>query len=180
MKGEVFLAFNQMVEDQLGIDCWEDLLVKVNPESQGIYTSLEAYKDEELFDLVTALSEFTAQPKEVLIEQFGEYLFKSLNIKYPIFTEQQPDFFSFIKSVDGVIHREVKKLYQTKNLPSLSCDQIDKTTLHVDYRSPRKLCVLAEGLIRGSAQHYNTPYVLKHVECMHKNSERCLFIITTE
>ena len=174
MKGAVFIAFNQMVEEQIGIDVWERMLAEVAPPSGGIYTSVEAYEDEELFNLVGKLSEITGHPIPTLVEQFGAYLFSALNSKYPVFSEQQPDFFSFIKSIDGVIHKEVRKLYQHPNLPSLECEQTDDDTLLVTYRSPRKLCILAEGLIRGAALHYQTDYNLEHPTCMLHGSDHCL------
>jgi predicted hydrocarbon binding protein len=180
MKGVVFIAFNQMVEDQLGIDVWERLLNDVIPESGGVYTSVEQYPDSELFNLVGALSNIVDVPVPTLVEQFGAYMFDILNSKYPIFTEQQADFFSFIKSIDGVIHREVKKLYNNPNLPSLDCKQIDKNTLEITYRSPRKLCFLAEGLIRGAAKYYNVKYALSHNRCMHDGNDHCLLVLAME
>lgn len=177
MKGEVFIAFNQMVEDNIGIDSWELLLEKVQPESKGIYTSVEAYADEELFAFVAALSEMTQTPQAQLIEAFGCYLFDALNNKHPIFTQQQPGFFGFIDSIDKVIHQEVKKLYDTENLPSLQCQGLSSSQLLVNYQSPRKLCFLAEGLIRGAAKHYQVDYSLDHRQCMHDGAESCEFLI---
>jgi len=73
-----------------------------------------------------------------------------------------------------VIHKEVRKLYNSPNLPTLDCEDIDEKTLLVKYYSPRKLCLLAEGLIRGAAQHYQTEYSLNHETCMHKGADQCL------
>jgi len=180
MKGVVFIAFNQMVEDQSGIDTWERLLETVTPLSGGVYTSVENYPDSELFSMVEALSKIVGIPIPTLIEQFGAYMFGVLNKKYPLFSKQQKDFFSFIKSIDGVIHQEVKKLYDNPNLPNLDCKEIDPNTLAVTYRSPRKLCFLAEGLIRGAAKHYQVNYSLSHDLCMHDGHDRCLLMLTTE
>ena len=174
MKGAVFIAFNQMVEDNISIDIWEQLLTETQSESGGVYTSIDDYKDEELFAFVGKLSEIVDVPVETLVEQFGHYLFSALNGKYPIFSQQQPDFFSFIKSIDEVIHKEVRKLYDNPNLPTLECEDVDEKTLLVKYYSPRKLCLLAEGLIRGAAQHYKTEYTLEHEVCMHKGADQCL------
>jgi len=41
------------------------------------------------------------------------------------------------------------------------------------YTSPRKLCFLAEGLIEGAAEQFNTKYELSHTECMHDGADRC-------
>lgn len=177
MKGVVFIAFNQMVEDQVGIDVWEKILAQVMPETEGIYTSIEEYPDSELFNLVGALSDTVNVPVPTLVESFGEYLFGILNKKYPIFTEQKADFFSFIESIDGVIHKEVRKLYENPNLPKLECERVDDKNLNVIYTSPRKLCFLAEGLIRGAAKHYQVEYSLEHPQCMHRGDDHCLLQI---
>lgn len=179
MKGVVFTILNQMVEEKLGLECWEAVLAAVKPESQGVYTSVEDYSDEELFALVTQVSEISDIPVPTLVESFGEYLFGELNRKYPLFTEQQPDFFSFLHSIDDVIHQEVRKLYESPNLPSLTCEQVDEHTLRMRYESPRKLCLLAEGLIRGAAKHYGVDYELDHQKCMHRGDDHCMFHITT-
>jgi len=178
MKGAVFIAFNQMIEDVMGIDQWEQLLHDVQPGSDGVYISVEEYPDAELFSMVAYLSEKTGTPVEVLVESFGHYLFSVLNKKYPIFSSQQEDFFDFVESIDGVIHREVRKLYDSPSLPSISCEREGQHILHVTYRSPRKLCFLAEGLIRGAARHYDVDYQLTHDTCMHKGSDHCLLTIT--
>ena len=132
MKGAIFIAFNQMVEDNISMDIWEQLLTETQPESAGVYTSIEDYKDEELFAFISKLSRIIGVSVETLIEQFGHYLFSALNGKYPVFSQQQSDFFSFIKSIDEVIHKEVRKLYDNPNLPTLDCEDIDDKTLLVN------------------------------------------------
>ena len=180
MKGIVFIAFNQMIEDNIGIDMWERLLAESRPDSEGIYTSVTEYPDSELFNMVGLLSDIVNVPVSTLVEQFGDYLFTVLNTKYPMFSAQEKDFFGFIKSIDGVIHKEVRKLYDSPSLPSLECTQIDAATLDINYQSPRKLCFLAEGLIRGAAKHYGVNYVLSHKVCMHDDNDHCLLRLTVE
>lgn len=180
MKGAVFIALNQMIEEQAGMEAWESLLTAVNPGSQGIYTSVEDYPDEELFSLVTGLSQALDTPIEVLVESFGSYLFDVLNNKYPMFSEQQSHFFDFLESIDGVIHKEVRKLYESANLPTLNCKRLDDKHMEMIYHSPRKLCLLAEGLIRGAARYYQVDYQLEHDVCMHKGSDHCRFNISLQ
>lgn len=175
MKGDVFIAFNQMVEEQMGIACWEALLNDVKPSSGGVYTSVNRYDDSELSALIAALSTMKSIPQAILIENFGFYLFSILNKKYAVFTEQKVDFFSFLASIDGVIHREVKKLFPDTQLPEIRCLTSSDTAMSLSYRSSRKLCLLAEGLIRGAAKHYQVNYVLDHKQCMHNGHEECLF-----
>lgn len=178
MKGIVFTSFNEMIEEEMGITVWEKILANVKPESMGVYTSVEDYKDDELFSLVNALAEITEIPIPQLVKYYGKYLFSVLISKYPMFTENVNDYFIFLESIENVIHKEVEKLYSNPNLPSLHCQQLDNKTLKMKYESPRKLCHLAEGLIEGAAEHYQEKYLLKHDKCMHKGDDYCEFIIS--
>ena len=166
-----------MIEDKVSLEMWERLIDETNPHSQGIYTSVEDFPDEELFAFVTKLSEITGQPMADLIESFGHYLFAFLNQKYPMFSQQQTDFFEFLKSIDAVIHKEVKKLYDNALLPEIECEVQSATHLVMKYRSSRQLCLLAEGLIRGAANHYKVQYTLAHQTCQHRGDPHCTFEI---
>jgi hypothetical protein len=93
MKGIVFTSFNEMIEEEMGMTVWERILKQVNPESFGIYTAVADYDDQELFDLVQALSEITEISVNDLVKYYGTYLFTVLIKKYPIFAENVDDYF---------------------------------------------------------------------------------------
>lgn len=177
MKGIVFTTFNDMVEQQIGVDIWDRILDAVKPESEGIYTSVEDFPDEELLDMVSELSRQTGTPVLDLIFAFGQFLFHALAMRHSVFVDTQPDFLSFLKSIEDVIHKEVEKLYPNPNLPSLHWHQPDDRSLVMKYVSPRKMCHLAVGLICGAAQHYEVDYTLEHDPCMHDGADSCQFLI---
>lgn len=177
MKGIVFTALNDLVEAQFGIEVWEAILDEVNPESSGIYTSVEDFSDDELFAIVNALSGKTEIDKTDLLQVFGRYLFAVLVSRHPVFVDSEPDYFEFLKSIDGVIHKEVNKLYVNPNLPEMDWQQDESDKLILTYTSPRMLCHLAIGLIEGAAAHYDTEISLDHGPCMHDGAETCTFEI---
>jgi len=175
MKGVIFNVLEEMVIEQCGMEIWNDILE--TQQIAGIYTAGDSYPDEELFGLVTCISDKTQIPVETLISAFGEFLFTRLAERYPIFIEAEATLKGFLKSVDDVIHMEVRKLYENPNLPEFECEELTANELKMRYRSPRKLCILAEGLIRGAAKHYNTEIELDHPVCMHKGSAHCDLIV---
>lgn len=177
MKGVILTTFNDMVEQQVGMNVWEQVLDTVNPESKGIYTSVEDFPDEELIAMVSELSKQTGTPVLELIFAFGQYLFHALAMRHSVYLESQSDFLSFLKSIEDVIHREVEKLYPNPNLPTLHWQQPDENSLILNYQSPRKMCHLAVGLIRGAAQHYEVEYTLEHDPCMLDGASSCQFFI---
>lgn len=175
MKGVIFNILEELVIDTAGIVTWNTILETL--ELQGIYTAGQSYPDDELFALVGEISSRLEQPPEQVVGHFGEYLFQQLSQRYPEFTDDQADLKAFLKSVHDVIHVEVRKLYESPNLPTIVCHEPDANTLIMEYRSPRKLCILAEGLIRGAAEYYKTPIQISHPVCMHKGADHCDLII---
>lgn len=178
MKGAVFIALNDMIENDYGMDVWNELLDEVKPESKGIYTSAKDYPDEEIVSFVLAISKKLSLPTQDVTRLFGFELFKELNSKFSIFTEQKDDLFSFLDSIEKVIHVEVRKLFENPSLPTLDCTQLSESEMEISYHSPRKLCFLAEGLIQGAAEHYDEKITLAHETCMHDGAENCIIKVT--
>lgn len=175
VKGVIFNVLEEMVIEQCGMEKWNEILNTLQLE--GIYTSGESYPDEELFALVNEISSETGIAVEDLIGAFGEYLFTQLAKRYPVFIEQNSDLRSFLKSVDSVIHMEVRKLFKDPSLPHFEYEDHPNGSLLMRYHSPRKLCILAEGLIRGAAKMYETPISLDHSVCCHKGDPHCDLLI---
>lgn len=172
MKGIVFTVFGKMVEEKFGLKIWDQIIRETNPASGGIYTASATYSDAEVFSLIGKLSEITQTPANDLVFSFGEYLFHQLAAKYPHFLKNLT-FKKFLMSIEHVIHVEVKKLYPDAGLPTFSYETPSDSELVMIYRSPRKLCRLAEGLIQGASVHLKAPYQLTHPLCMHHGSPHC-------
>lgn len=172
MKGVIFNILEEMVEQHCGMAVWNEILDQQLP-GEGVFISSESYPDEQLFSLVEAVCAKTNQPMEQVVGAFGEFMFQQLAGRYPEFVEDPADLKSFLKSVDAVIHVEVRKLYDNPNLPSFDYSEPSSDSLIMRYTSPRKLCILAEGLIRGAATHYAAEVEISQPVCMHKGAEHC-------
>lgn len=178
MKGIVFIVLNEMVESQYGISAWEEILQEVKPQCEGVYISTTSYPDEEIVGYVEAISAKLDLPTTEVTRVFGRYLFDELNEKYRFFTKQCHNLFEFLDSIENVIHKEVRKLYEDVNLPTIDCTMHSQNEMLMLYHSPRKLCYLAEGLISGAAAYYEEAITLSHEKCMHDGEQNCQFRIT--
>ncbi len=176
MKGVVFNVLEDMVINKCGMQTWNDVLDE-QVSATGIYTAGESYPDEELFGLVESVAAKLEMPMGEVVGAFGVYMFHQLAAKYPVFLDQSDNLRDFLISVESVIHIEVRKLYESPNLPNFSYDESRDDQLIMQYKSPRKLCVLAEGLVRGASEYYNTPIEIDHPVCMHKGSDHCDLVI---
>ena len=181
MKGIVFDILSEMVEERYGLAAWDALLEQTGCD--GHYVATASYPDSELFALVEAATEATGMAQRDLVAAFGRFMLDKFYQRYPEFFDAHQDTFTFLKSVDEVVHVEVRKLFPDAGVPEFAHEEIREgeengRTLTMFYRSPRKLCVLAEGLIRGSGDHFGEALELQHTECMHDGAERCRLVIT--
>ncbi len=171
----VFSILANLVEEKFGIDTWNACLEKVEPESGGLYTAVGTYSDEELFDIVTTLSEMTDIPVPDLIEAYGEYLMPQLVNKYPTFKKEGMHLKEFLLSIEDIIHVEVRKLYPDASLPTFRYEDHQEDTLTMIYQSPRKLCALATGLIKGASKLFEQDIEFEHPKCLHHGDQHCRF-----
>lgn len=176
MKGVIFNVLEDMVISQCGMQTWNDILDE-QVSGTGVYTASESYPDEELFGLVESVADKLEMPMADVISTFGTYMFHQLATRYPVFLNQSDNLRDFLISVGSVIHIEVQKLYDNPNLPTFSYDTSRDDQLIMRYKSPRKLCVLAEGLMRGASEYYKTPIEIDHPVCMHKGSDHCDLVV---
>ncbi len=177
MKGVVFVGFFELVEKEFGYEMVDKLIDSCNLDSDGIYTSVGTYDHSEMVQLVTKLSEFSGIGVPDLLNTYAKYFGKTHLRKYESFYQEATDTFSFLESIDGHIHVEVKKLYPEAELPKFSTNKLSDNKLELLYSSKRKMGDFAEGLILDTADYYN-----EKIEIQKKNIEedgsQVLFTIT--
>lgn len=154
MRGLIFTEFVALVEEKFGLAMSDDILSQPGLTDGGAYTSVGNYDHREMLALVTALAERSGLPADELCRVFGEWLFTKLARGFDFAVKPHRDAFSFLQSLDGVIHVEVKKLYPDARLPSVPVTRCDERELVMEYRSERPFADVAEGLIRGCLAWY--------------------------
>lgn len=175
MKGVVFTVLADMVEEMYSLTTWDAILEQAG--SDGLYVSTETYADSDLNDLLVAAEAVTGEPVAHLVRTFGKFSFPRFHAQIPHLQRDDMTFLEFLQTVDRVIHVEVRKLNPDASLPQFDCESSNDDELVMYYSSPRRLCMLAEGLIAGAADHFGTEFEMTHDECMHHGADRCRMVI---
>lgn len=149
MKGVIFTELAEMVRSRFGLKTLDELIGEINSATEGAYTSVGTYPDQELYDLVAALGRKMELSADELLREFGRYLFGRLASRYPAQVEHASDCFGLLDSLDSVIHPNVQKLYSDAVLPRFTATRVSDDILEMNYQSPRGLLGLAIGLIEG-------------------------------
>lgn len=159
MKGIVFTEFLEMVEKEFGYEIVDQILNDNELESGGAYTSVGTYNHAEMIVLLNSLSSISKQEVSALLRAFGRYIFDTFLKGYPQFFDKCDHGFTFLESIDGHIHVEVKKLYPDANLPRFETE-INGSDMKMNYFSDRRMSDFAVGLIERTMEHYGHGYSL--------------------
>lgn len=176
MKGIVFNLLEECVTGEYGEATWDSLLDAAGLD--GAYTSLGSYSDGDLFKLVAAASSALSVPSDEIVRWFGRSAIPLLSDAYPGFFESHHSTRPFLLTLNDIIHPEVRKIYPGADVPEFDFDASSEKVLVMGYRSKRRLCAFAEGLIEGATAHYGEQAAIEQPECMHRGDERCVFEIS--
>jgi len=163
-----------MIEEQQGLAFLNSVIEESKLPSGGSYTQGGQYDPIEIHAILACMERRLGIPEEFLLRSFGEYLLVSMAGLYPVFFEVE-DLKHFLLSVDRHIHVEVEKLYPDSDLPTFEYRDEGGSDLTIFYRSKKKLCALAEGLISGASRHFEEDCSLIHSTCMHRGDPQCTF-----
>lgn len=171
MKGIVFHLLHQVVAKQHGEKTWDALLTEAGLE--GAYTSLGSYDDGELFKIVGAASRRLALPPADVVRWFGRGAIPLLAEHYPRVFAPHAQARAFVLTLNSVIHPEVRKMYPGADVPNFDFDTSSPDVLVMHYRSKRRMCSFAEGLLEGAADYFHETARVEHTQCMHRGDPQC-------
>jgi len=177
MKGIVFSEFLDMVEGAHGIETVDRLIEDTQPPSGGVYTTVGTYEAGELVAMVTRLAELTGSRPADLVKSFGGHLYGIFKGRFPEFFKGHVDVFSFLSTIETVIHVEVKKLYPDAILPTFTCHWQGKAFV-MDYRSRQNFADLAEGLIGATLRDFGVAYGIHRADGFDGEICTCRFTLS--
>ena len=154
MKGIIFRAFIDHVEDRYGLAVADAMISGSDLGNQGAYTSVGTYDPAELIKMIGCLSQQVGTDVAGILKEFGTGLFQGLVDAYPKLVVQHADSFSLIEAIETNIHVEVRKLYPDAELPSFSHQLVEPDRMILIYSSSRGLADFAEGLLRGCFDYF--------------------------
>lgn len=176
MKGIVFNLLEEIVRNEYGEDVWDDLLEASH--SDGVYTSLGSYPDEDLNRIVAAAASALHLPPQEIVRWVGRKSLPQFVLRFPHFFTPHTNTRPFVLTLNGIIHPEVRKLYPGADVPEFEFDTSSPDVLIMRYRSHRKMCAFAQGLIEGAGEHFGEDVCFEHRQCMIEGADECVFAIS--
>ncbi|MGY4711840.1 heme NO-binding domain-containing protein [Mycolicibacterium sp. CBM1] len=176
MKGIIFNLLEDVVIAGHGDQAWEDLLDRAGLD--GVYTSLGSYDDAEMMRLVAAAGTELSLTDDEVLRWFGRRAIPFMSERWPAFFSAHQHTVPFLRTLNSVIHPEVRKLYAGAYCPHFDFTSAADGSLLIGYRSQRRLCGLAHGFILGAGDHYGEELTVRHEQCTSRGADRCVLAVS--
>ena len=171
MHGLIFTSFRQFVTSRFGVGtaaaAWA---------GEPAYSIGSAYLDAEFVRLLRKVCEQVGVSTDELLRAFGVYTGeRTFVLLYPSFYDEAGDTRTFLLGIEERIHELIRAAVPGARPPRLDVEPNGPDGVRITYDSPRGLCVLLEGLVVGTARHYEQDAEVEEVHCMRRGEEACVF-----
>lgn len=130
--------------------------------------------DEDILAVVAALAAASGITVDALLEDFGAFLAGGLLRVYSPLVPSGWRTLDVVEHAEEHIHTAVRLRDPSAGPPYLTARRVSPLEVHVEYTSARKLCRLAEGIVRGLSMHFGEATTMHQPECMLRGDARCL------
>lgn len=175
MKGVVLQLLGRCARDSFGEDAWLQALAAAGAAEP--FDPQRTYPDAAFNAVVAALAAVRKITTDDAQRWFGESAIAHFHAMAPTLFDRHQDSWSFMLTLNDIIHPQVRRDFPGASAPDFGFDANADGELILTYRSTRRMCAFAEGLILASMRHYGDPPVLRHVRCMHRGDPHCEFVL---
>ena len=147
---------------------------------EGGYGFDASYPDGELSLIVRGIAEATGTHPVDLLEMYGEGMVPGLLEVYGFLVDPRWSFVDFLVNTQGAIHKALKANNPGAKPPDLVVQKAGPETVVIFYRSKRRLCPLAKGIIRGAAAHCQVQVVIGEERCMLRGDPECVLTVSAQ
>ncbi|HEX4953304.1 MAG TPA: heme NO-binding domain-containing protein [Thermoanaerobaculia bacterium] len=172
MHGFIISEIKKYVETKLGRDAWPALLEQAGLGKKE-YENFLMYPDEEVVTMVVTASQITGLEVAVILEDFGLFIGGDLIRIYKPLLNPSWRTLDFLANVEDTIHHVVRTRNKQAKPPALVCSRTGPNEVTVVYRSARRMCALAKGIVRGVAGHYGETVEIREATCMTQGDPTC-------
>jgi hypothetical protein len=162
MYGLVNGALQELLTHRFGEQEWREIARRAGVDDE-VFMAHEGYDDAITYRLVASASEVTGLAAETLLVEFGEHwILTTARTRYPTLL-RAAGLREFLLNLPN-LHARIALTFDHLVPPTFTCSEREDGAMEVVYRSHREgLQPFVMGLLRGLAEHFQTPSSVEHV-----------------
>jgi Haem-NO-binding len=178
MHGIIFSELKKYVETRFSVETWPTLLNEAGLGSK-LYMGIQSYPDQDAVALVTTAARLTGQSAPAILEDFGTFIAPDLLGMYR--TLLRPDWktLELLENVERTIHTVVRARHHGAAPAQITCSRTGPNEVILTYRSARRMCPVAKGIVLGLGQYYGQKVSVRETQCTHRGAETCMMTVRT-
>lgn len=176
MNGIIFIEITKFAQSRIGEQSWREV-VRLAGIPWRVYYRVADYPDAEAAALLSALAAALKEPLGTVLENLGEFITPDLLRMARYWIRPEWKTLDLIANTEATIHETLRAEGSRTDPPRLRCERTGADEVLVTYDSPRKLCQLARGIIKGMAKHYKEQVSILEPSCMLKGDAQCRLIV---
>ena len=172
MHGIICFQIKSFVERRHSPQVWQSLERDLGLSPRA-YQPTEDYPDAEIVALLSALSGITGQSPDTVLEDLGTFLAPQLVSIYSVMFRAERSTLALLAVTEDVIHRVIRLRQPSTAPPVIKCLWRMENEMELIYSSPRKMCALAKGIVRGIANCFDETVAIVDRACIHRGDPYC-------
>lgn len=178
MHGVIFSELKKFTDARLGPESWTRLLRQTGLSSR-VYLPTKAYPDEEIQRIMAAAASAAGVSVRDVMEELGTFIVPDLLRLYGALVDPKWRTLDLIEHTESMIHRVVRLNDGNARPPELLVTRAAPNRAVIVYRSSRRMCGVARGIVRGVAAHYGEAVEVTEPSCMLEGASECTIEVTT-
>jgi hypothetical protein len=176
VNGIIFIEIGKFAHSRLGEHAWREVLRLANIPPRTYYRVAD-YPDEDAAALIAALAGALNEPADSVLESLGAFIAPDLLKMARHWIRPEWKTLDLIANTEATIHETLRAGGSRTDPPRLRCERSAPDEVIITYDSPRRLCRLAKGIVRGVAAHYAERVSITEPSCMLQGDPACRLIV---
>lgn len=172
MHGIIFAEFRRFVETELGPESWSPLVAEAGLPA-NVYQVAQQFPDAEFHALVGVSARTLGRPVATVLQDFGAFIAPGLLKMHAHSIHPDWRTLEIIEHTERAIHQVIRQGDSSAQPPEISVGRVDEGELLLEYRSSRRLCAFAKGIVLGIACHYAEDVTIRETTCMLEGADCC-------
>jgi hypothetical protein len=172
MHGLIFVELKKFVDARLGEAAWRDLLCQAGLDGRE-YLPVQEHPEAEVLAIMAGIGAGMDLEQDALLQLLGEFMAPDLMRMYGSLLRREWKTLDVIEHAATTIHRVMRARNPAAAAIAMRAERCGPDELTLTYASPRRMCGLAKGIVRGLAGHFDERVRIAEQACMHEGAPEC-------
>ena len=175
MHGLLFKSMKDYVIENHGKETWLEVCTSADVDKR-IFLTIDTYPDEELLRLFDATADSVGSSVPELLASYGRFAAGQLLDTHRNAVDDDWDALDLLANADEVV-AGLQSRDPDLDPPQLACRRDGPDRVTIEYRSERKLCFAAKGIVHGIADRYDAEVRVAEPSCAHEGADACVLVV---